>query len=204
MIGRAGGPVRRQGGLVFDDFNRAAPLGSNWTVLLGNATIVGSAAFGASAFSGIHIANWVGSTLGADQFAEGVIATGRDPLMQAQVYLRRRAADGARYALHYDFEFAGYWEIKYDGVATEFTRSLATSVAAADAPGSVLRLETRGTGASVNLKAYHNNVLIMEADDTHADRITSGPPGLVCREAVGAGLAYPSPVFASFAAGTLL
>lgn len=193
--------------VVVDNFQRAS-LGSNWTVHLGDAAIVASADWGAAQSAGIHISSWAGSpTPGLNQFAQGVVASGVDALMQRQVYVRRRSADTARYALHYNFEFSPtpQWEIKYDGVATEFTRILATSTATGHAAGSVLRLEARGSGATVSLKAYHNGVLLMEADDTDADRInTLGPPGLVCRAAVGETLSYPSPVFAEFSAGTLL
>lgn len=202
---RGRGPGRTISNPISDDFQRAS-LGANWTVHLGNAAIVASADWGPSAFSGVHVSSWTGTTITGDQFSEAVLASGIHAQMQAQVYTRRRSADVARYAFHYNFE-AGtpQWEIKYDGVATPDVRLLATNTTEpAHAAGGMHRIEVRGTGASINIRGYVNGRLIIEANDTHADRITSGTPGLTCREAVGAGLSYPQPVFAKYAAGTLL
>lgn len=190
---------------IADDFQRAS-LGSNWTVYLGNAAIIGSADWGASASSGIHIAGWTATTPGPDQVVEAVmVAAPSTTLMESQVFGRRRSSDSARYAFHYH-AFDAQWEIKYDGVASELTRLLDTdAVAAAPVAGSALRLEIRGTGSSVNLKGYHNGLLILEADDTNADRITAnGPTGLVCRAQTGQTPTYPVGLFSRFAAGALL
>ena len=199
-----GGPGRTIDNPVKDDFERAA-LGGDWTVYLGNAAIVGSSNLGASAASGIHIAGWTATTLGADQVIEARLTA--DPsvsLMETQVFGRRRTSDVARYGLHYHV-FAGLWELKYDGVPTEDTRLLATDgVAAPPSAGSVLRLEIKGTGATVNIKGYHNGFLILEANDTDVDRITTaGPVGLVSRAQTGETPTYPVGLFSQFAAGTL-
>lgn len=200
-----GGPGRTISDPIADDFQRAS-LGGNWTVYLGNAAIIGSADWGASSSSGIHISGYTATTPGADQVVEAaIVAAPATSLMEQQVFGRRRASDSARYGFHYH-AFQSQWEIKYDGVATELTRLLDTDAApAAPAAGSVLRMEIRGTGATVNIKCFHNGVLILEADDTHADRITAtGPTGLVCRAQTGQSPTYPVGVFSRFAAGTLL
>lgn len=192
---------------IADDFNRAS-LGANWASHLGNASIVSNAHWGPSAFSGIHVTSWDGSTLpAADQFAEATVASGVDAQMQYQVYVRRRSSDTARYGWHYNFEASPspQWEIKYDGVAAELVRVLDTDPASAPAAGSRMRIEVRGTGASITINGYHNGILICSVEEIHADRITvNGPPGLVSRAFVGQTLTYPSPVWTDFAAGTLI
>ncbi len=209
-LSRGPGKVAING--VADDFERAS-LGSNWTLYVGNSSttgIVASSDMGVLAFSGVHIAAWAGPAVGADQFSEARSSTGLVSNMQHQVFARRRTSDGARYALHYNPEAANniipaspQWEIKYDGVASAQTRLIATSSLPAPSPGDTLRLEVRGS-STVELKAYHNGILIMTATDTDANRVISGPPGLVFREFVGASITYPSPVWENWSAGTLL
>lgn len=202
-----GGPGRTITDPVSDNFERAS-LGGNWTVHNGNAAIVASSDYGASAFSGVHIASWTGTTIIGDQVVEGTLSAGWDSRLLAQVCTRRRSADLARYAFGYDddpgFTVPPQWYIKYDGVATENTRLLAVVTGLpAVAPGDRLRFETRGTNPVV-LRGYHNGILRCEASDSAADRITSGPPGLTLRAWTGSSLTYPIPVFEDFAAGTLL
>lgn len=204
MIGRSRGRGKTLTGVTVDTFERAS-LGANWTSVLGNPAIVASSDFGASAFSGIHIATWTGTTPTVNQFAEAVISSGMNAQMQGQVFVRRRTSDSARYAFHYDAENL-YWQIKYDGVPTESVRSLATdAVTAGYATGDTIRIEVRGTGAAVNIRGFRNGRLLLEVDDVHADRITTnGPPGLTIRAFVGASLSYPQAVFESYAVGSLL
>ncbi len=187
-----------------DDFERSS-LGTNWTATLGSPVTVNSSDLGAGSFSGVHIATWAGASFLPDQFCEAKIAPDLVSNMQHQVFVRRRSSDAARYAFHYNGEAtpSPRWEIKYDGVATEFTYLLATSTDPAPVPGDTLRLEARGTNP-VTIKGYHNGVLLLTGTDSTADRITSGPPGLVFRAFVGASLTYPSPVFENWSGGTLI
>lgn len=212
MIARSRGHGRRSTGGVTDNFDRAS-LGANWTVVLGNAAIVGSADLGASASAGIHIAAWAGSSLGDDQFAEMRISPSVEPLMQFQVFCRRRSSDAARYAWLYKsdpaFDFEGSpdgppaWCFKYDGVPSAQTRLFGqVTTAPAPAAGDVLRLEVTGQNP-VTLRGFHNGRLISEATDTTADRVLSGPPGAAYRANSGSSPTYPVRIFTDFAAGTL-
>jgi len=207
VIPRTGGNGATIASPAGDDFERAA-LGADWTVHLGNAAIVGASDWGASAFSGIHIASWTATTVGDDQVVEATLAAGWDNQLLAQPYVRRRSADAARYGFGYDddpaFAAVPRWYIKYDGVPTEQTRYLVevTGLPAA-VPGDRLRLEVRGSNP-VLLAGYRNGILVVEAADSNADRVTSGTPGLVARAWSGSSLTYPQPVFADFAVGTLL
>jgi hypothetical protein len=204
MISRSRGYGRTTSGGVTDNFERAS-LGANWTVPLGNAGIVGSSDLGALGFVGVHIVLWAGAAPGADQFAEATVSTEIDAQMQSQVFARRRSADAARYGFHYDFEnVPPRWEIKYDGVTTPNVKILASdSAPAAPQPGDRLRIEVRGS-ATVNIRGFHNGLKILDVDDSSAERIATGPPGLVFRAFVGSSLTYPSKVFEDFAAGTLI
>lgn len=207
MRGKGSGAGRTISGAVSDTFERAS-LGSDWTVHLGNAAIVASSDWGASAFSGIHISSWTATSITGDQVVEVTLASGWDNRLLAQPYVRRRSADSARYGFGYDDDpaFVGdpHWYIKYDGVPTEQTVYLVeTTGLPAAAPGDRLRLEARGTNP-VELRGYRNGVLMVEASDAAVDRITSGVPGLVARAWSGSSLTYPIPVFEDFAAGVLL
>jgi hypothetical protein len=208
MIAKARGYGRVTSGGITDNFERAS-LGANWTVPIGNAGIVGSSDLGMLGFVGVHIVLWQGSVLDADQFAEATISTELVAQAQAQVFARRRSSDTARYAFHYNPEGdqqvpPPQWEIKYDGVPTPDVKLLATdSVTAAPVPGDRLRIEVRGS-TTVNIRGYHNGRKVIEANDSSAERIASGPPGLVFRAFVGATLTYPAKVFEDFAAGSLI
>jgi hypothetical protein len=204
VIARSRGYGRTVTDAVADDFQRAS-LGANWTRPLGDAVIVNSQSLGAGSFSGVHIAIWNGATQpGANQFAEVRVATDIGD-MQHQPFVRRRTSDGARYGLIYDTDSTPFWAIKYDGVPSQDTRLfLAPGYTTPLAPGDVMRLEARGS-SPVSLRAYHNGRLVLAVDDSDANRVTSGPPGAAYRATLGApALTYPSPVYETFAAGTLL
>lgn len=201
------GPGRTISDPVTDNFNRAS-LGADWTVHLGNVATVTSTHWGASASSGVFISSWTATSITGDQVVEATIATGWDSRLLAQPFVRRRSSDSARYGFGYDddptFVATPIWYIKYDGVATELTRLLSEVTGpAAPVAGDRLRLEARGTNP-VLLKGYHNGILRCSASDATADRVTTGPPGLVARPHSGVTLTYPLPVFNDFAAGTLL
>lgn len=212
MPGRSG-PGRTISNPISDNFDRAS-LGANWTQNTGTSDTVGSASWGIITSGNIAIASWAGSpTPGADQVAEATIAPGwvaATSNLLVAVNVRRRASDSARYMFGYDNDPADgepttQWIIKYDGVASELTRLIATNATApAPVAGDRLRIEVRGTGATVTIKGYRNGILLCEGTDTTADRILSGPPGLVCRVWVGQTITYPQAAFTDFAAGTLL
>lgn len=200
-----GGPGRTIVDAVSDDFERAS-LGGTWTNYNGTADIIGSAAWGAPSSAPVYICGYTATTPGANQVVEAAIVSAQSTsLMEVQIFGRRRSSDSARYAFHYHAADE-QWEIKYDGVATEDTRILDfDAVTPPPVAGSVLRMEIRGTGSTVNIRGYHNGLLLCEADDTDADRITAtGPTGLVCRAQLGETPSYPVAVFSRFAAGTLL
>ena len=207
MIPRARGFGRRASGGVVDTFERAS-LGADWSVPQGLATIVGSADLGASAFSGIHVAVWAATTLGADQFVEMTVSPSIEPLMQWQLFCRRRSSDLARYGFIYDNDPASAnpagWVFKYDGVPNVDTRFLIRdTVPPGPSPGDRVRLEVTGQNPVV-LRGFHNGRLVIEAEDTNANRILSGPPGAAYRANVGSSPTYPVRLFADFAAGTLI
>ena len=200
--------------LVSDDFNRA-DLGSNWTQNTGTSGTVSSTSWGIITSGNIAVASWAGSTTPAvDQYAEATIAPGwsaASSKLLLGLNVRRRSADSARYMLSYDndtgdAEPAVQWIMKYDGVAPESTRLILTNaVLGAPVAGDRLRVEVRGSGATVSLIGFLNGTVIFEGTDTHADRInTVGPPGLVARVFVGETISYPQACFTDFAAGTLL
>lgn len=206
MIARSRGHGRRATGGVTDTFDRAS-LGANWSVPQGLATIVADADLGASGSSGIHVALWAGSAIGDDQFCQMTISPSLSPLMQYQIFCRRRSADLARYGFLYDNDPASAnpagWVFKYDGVPTADTRFLIRdTVTPGPSPGDVLRLEVTGQNPVV-LRGYHNGRLVIEAQDTDPNRVLSGPPGAAYRANVGSSPTYPVRIFTDFAAGTL-
>lgn len=214
-----GGPGRTIADSATDDFNRAS-LGANWTKNTGTSDTIASADWGIITSGNIAIASWAGApTPGPDQFCEATLAAGWSPsgFLLAAINVRRRNSDGARYMFGYsndpnDSDPTVEWVIKYDGLASEFTRILVGNPSpGAPAAGDRLRFEVRGTGASVNLKGYRNGTLICEANDTNngtptpeVTRILAGSPGLVCRVWVGETITYPKAAFTDFATGTLL
>jgi len=184
-----------------DTFERAS-LGSNWTVWIGNGGIVGGSDLGMTAASGMVGVNW-NTPVSADQFCETVISEGVAPNMLRQVYVRRRASDGARYGLHWNVTDGGRWEIKYDGVPTAQTRYVALSAGpTGPAPGDTLRLEVRGDPPS--FKGFHNGAEIISGVDAETNRITGGLVGMAYRLDVGTGTTYPTPVFESWRGGSLV
>ncbi len=195
---------------VSDDFERAS-LGSNWSVVFGNGAIVNNSDLGSTG-TGQPIVMWVGTALGANQFCEATIALDKVTDMMAQVCVRRQSSDGARYAFYYyaggdSGEPVNGWRFKFDGVPSANTRTVGAlnSTEPAMAGGDRIRLEVRGSGASVSLKGYRNGRLILEADDTAPDRITAvGPPSMAWRLVSGSTTTYPSPVYENWSAGTLL
>jgi hypothetical protein len=207
VIARSRGHGRITTGGITDNFERAS-LGANWTSVLGDPGIIASSDVGALSFSGVHIITWTGTTLTDDSFAEITVSPDLETLMQFGVFVRRRASDAARYQVHDSNDPAQArpfeWAIKYDGVATPDTKFLAsnTSAPALQAGGRV-RIEVRGQNP-VNIRAFHNGIKVVEADDSSAERIASGPPGLAFRANVGAALTYPAKVFEDFAAGSLI
>lgn len=205
------GPGRTVGHSVSDNFERTS-LGGNWTKILGTAgfDIVNSSDMGPTASTTtIHGATWTANpAIGVDQYAEATVSSDRSADMACQVCVRRRSSDLARYAWYYDNETGSPspgWNIKYDGVPAEQTRIVAVdNTLSAMVNGDRLRLEVRGTGASVELRGFRNGLLYVTATDTASDRIvTAGPPGLVFRAQNGATVPA-SGVFEDFAAGTLV
>jgi hypothetical protein len=195
-----------------DTFTRTS-LGANWTRFAANAEIVNGADAGAPAPSATipFLIGWTGSTFGADQFSEAIIAAGKPDTMLTEVFVRRRMSDAARYALVFTDENADgtgianpRWELRYDGVAAAQVRILASAPAmAAPQPGDTLRVEARGT-SSVGLKGFHNGVEVVAAVDSAAQRITAGGPvGMAARLRRG-GYTAPAnaPLFASWRGGT--
>lgn len=182
--------------VVSDSFERAA-LGSSWSIHVGTPGVV---AGNLGLLSGsIAILSWA-APLPADQFSEAEIAAGIRPLMQRQVFVRRRASDSARYALHYNLGVSPQrWELKYDGVPPSQTKLLATATTpSGPVPGDVIRIEAERDV----LRGYKNGRLVVQANDTSAQRIVTGAPGTAF-VLIGDSVAQPSPVFESWAGGAL-
>lgn len=188
-----------------DNFERNR-LGANWSVPFGPVSIVNNSDLGLRSASPLGIASWTGSALGADHYSEGQISSDRVSNMLTQVFARRRSSDAARYGFHYanDPGKTPEWQIKYDGVPTAQTRILATNrTVPAPRPGDRLRIEVRGSNP-VEIRGYHNGVLILTASDTTSSRILNGLPGLAHRLQVNTTTTYPTAVWESWAGGTLL
>lgn len=115
---------------AIDKFERSVGLGSNWTVYFGGSaiTIIADSDIGISNSSTLFgIAAWTGSNFEANQYSEAIISSEKIDSMWAQVFVRRRTSDAARYAFHWsdrDGKIPGLWDIKYDGVPTPQTRIL--------------------------------------------------------------------------------
>lgn len=209
MLTKTLGPALTARNTSSDNFDRAS-LGSAWTVT-GNGGIVASTDLGATG-TGQPIVMRNGD-IAANQYCEATLAAGIIEPMMAQVCVRYRGADAARYGFYYLSEpTEGVWGrtgwvYKYDGVASELTRYLAISAVGTpiQAPGDRVRIEARGSGATVNLRGYLNGLLILEYDDTHADRIVgAGNTVLAFRSRTGSSPTYPTPVYADWSAGELL
>jgi hypothetical protein len=187
---------------VFDDFERHL-LGPNWIVLAGAGSIglVGQSDLGlvAGPARGGAVA-WAANTFLLDEFSEAVISPDRADSMLLQVYVRLRAVDNARYGFHWNNAFGGRWEIKYDGVPTPQTRILASAIAPEPLPGDRIRIEARGA----TISGYHNEVLVLTAEDTAPDAITEvGELGVVFRFTTTAPAVYPSAVVEDWMGGDL-
>ena len=208
---------------AFDEFERAT-LGGNWGDFFGNPGIVGNQDLGLISRDFVWIA-WTGSAFSANQFSEAVISPNQAPTMLNQVFVRRRGGDGARYAFHYDADLdqpQPEWQIKYDGVPTPDTRivsqfqssdrDLRVQYVSSDHPppqlGDTLRIEVWGT-SPVEIRGYHNGVLILAATDTAPQRITgNGRPGMAFRWRKNAAGGkdrgpYPAPAFAGWSGGSI-
>jgi len=187
-----------------DNFERAS-LGGNWPVFFGDPGIVNNSDLGALSQQGMHGLSWAGSTFSVDQFCEAVIASGRYPTMLTQVYVRRQVGMSAapRYGFHWNDDFGGRWEIKYDGVVSAETRIL-VSLPDAVGPqvGDTLRIEARGN----TIKGFRNGVETLSAVDTAPSAITNwGQPGMAYRLSIiqGNPPTYPTPVWESWTGGSL-
>jgi len=183
-----------------DDFERHA-LGPNWIVLAGSGSVglVGQSDLGLVAGPARGGAvTWGADTFLVDEFSEAVISPDRADSMLLQVYVRLRTVDSARYGFHWNNAFGGRWEIKYDGVPTQQTRILASTIAPEPLPGDRIRIEARGSMIS----GYHNEVPVLTAEDTAPDAITeAGALGVVFRFTTTAPAVYPSAVVEEWTGG---
>lgn len=182
---------------ISDSFERAE-LGSSWTVHVGVPGTVAGSDLGLLSGS-IAILSWA-APLPADQFSEAEVAEGIDPRMQRQVFVRRRASDSARYALHYNLGVSPQrWELKYDGVLPSQTKLLATATSpSGPLPGDVIRIEAEGE----TLRGYKNGRLVIQAVDRSPQRIVAGAPGMAL-VLIGASVSRPAPVFERWAGGPI-
>lgn len=166
--------------IVADDFERAS-LGPAWKVHFGSPGIVGGSDLGL--LSGTFALLSSAVPVSADQFSEAQVAAGADDVDKG-VFVRRRASDGARYQLHYDTngtdaEPRPHWQIKYDGVPTQETRILSSTLETrAPVAGDVLRLEAEGR----ELRGYLNGKLVLAAEDA---AISTGTAGVALLELDG-------------------
>jgi hypothetical protein len=175
-----------------DDFERTS-LGPNWEVVYpvppnDQVRIVGDSDLGMGPGQfGFFLVDRIAPVFGADQFGEATIPTDVTAGWAHQVYVRRRASDGARYGFGYDNDPGqpnfGDWYFKYDGVPGPQTRMFVTAPATVTpVPGDTIRVEIRG----YTLRGYLNGALVLEGTDTDASRIADGVPGLAARWAIGA------------------
>ena len=195
---------------AFDDFERSGGPGPDWTIYFGgtNVTIVYDSDLGLINGQQFGIAAWTGSVFSPDQYCEGVISPDKIDSMWAQVFVRRRTSDAARYAFHWSDRdtVAGYgwWDIKYDGVPSPQTRIVASVLGNAPAAGDTLRLEviTNGSGYP-ELRGYHNGIMVVTGIDSAAVRIMDGEPGMAFRFRLGWPATWPSKVFEEWNGGSL-
>ncbi len=186
-----------------DDFERHS-LGPDWIVLGGTQVgIVGNSDLGVVSGSGCAV-GWIGSTFGVNQWSEAVVSTDIDPNMLTQVYVRLRDADRARYGFHWNGDPGNSrWEIKYDGVPTIQTRILASLDSPPPAPGDTLTIAIEGVDPVV-IRGYHNGERVLMATDAEPQRIVgAGLAGVVARMRQGTANTPPTPIFESWAGGTL-
>ena len=196
---------------AFDDFERSGGLGTNWTIYFGGSdiTIIWDSDIGiANGPTRFGIAAWTGSTFSADQYSEGVISPEKIDSMWAQVFVRRRTSDFARYAFHWsdrDGNAPGGWDIKYDGVPTPQVRVLDSLASPPPLPGDTIRIEvtTNTLTGYPEIKGYLNGNLMLTAIDSAATKIMNGEPGMAFRFRVGFPASYPSKVFEEWRGGSL-
>jgi hypothetical protein len=195
-----------------DDFERAG-LGANWSISFpadgSQVHILENSDLGMNPGpQGFFLANWVGGTFDADQFCEAVIPVDAAPDWARQVYVRRRASDGARYGFGFDNDptqgqYYRKWYFKYDGVPGPETRMFGVVDQGPESPGpgDTLRLEIRG----YTLSGYWNGRLMATASDAAAaNRIANGVPGLAARLANGnAALSQAAKVWESWKGGNV-
>ena len=147
-----------------DDFNRAnGALGSNWASLQAGMSIVGNAAAGNG--GGLHaMAQWTGSTFGADQWAQGTVT-----YVSGSQYIGpavRVNATGQGYSVTVDNGAA------YVSNQTGFgTSTVLLTISGTFASGGVLKLGIVGS----LLTAYWNGASIGSVTDT---TYTTGQPGI--------------------------
>ncbi len=195
---------------AFDDFERSGGPGPNWTIYFGgnNVTIIADSDLGLINGQQFGIAAWTGSTFSADQYCEAVISPDKIDSMWAQVFVRRRTSDAARYAFHWSDRdgVGGWYDIKYDGVPTPQTRLMASTLAPPPAPGDTLRVEviTNFVTGYPEIKGYHNGDLVVSAIDSLATAIMDGEPGMAFRFRLGWPATWPSKVFEEWNGGSLV
>ena len=208
----SGGRGMSMGDMQQDDFE-AQMLSGNWQVIFPpppntQVQILDGSDLGMGPGpQGFFLVNWVGTSFAADQFCEATIPLDVNPDWLHQVYVRWRAADGARYGFHYNGDPGqpgfGNWAFKYDGVPSAQTRVIAEVPAVAvppPGPGDTLRIEVQG----YELRGYKNGVLVLTETDTDPSKIADGQVGLAARWATGnQGTSAPAKVWESWAGGSL-
>lgn len=176
-----------------DDFEREK-LGETWTLHSGNPGIVKGDL--AVLSKGLCIVSWKGHPAAADQFSEAELSAELASDSVQQVFVRRRASDGARYGFHWNPR-ESRWEIKLDGVPTAQTRILGSNrEAKPPAAGDILRLEIRGRA----LRGLHQGKEVIAATDDGESAIDTGAPGLTF---FTRGTAFPVRVFSAWKGGLL-
>ena len=196
---------------AFDDFEHSGGPGPNWTIYFGgtNVTIVYDSDLGLINGQQFGIAAWTGSTFSPDQYCEAVISPDKIDSMWAQVFVRRRTSDFARYAFHWSDRDTvtgyGWYDIKYDGVPTPQTRIMASTLSPTQAPGDTLRVEviTNTITGYPEIRGYHNGDLVLSAVDSLATAIMDGEPGMAFRFRLGWPATWPSKVFEEWNGGSL-
>jgi len=175
------------GGNVTDDFQRAAPLGSNWTSRVGTPTISGSSDF-AGGSAGDNFAAYTGTTFANDQYAEGTISA-MSSGNEAQVCVRMNSTGNMSvYCLATDgATLFDIFELNNGGWGGTLASSATYPVV-----GDRIRIEAVGT----TLRGYLNGKLVMTGTDSTT---TGGYPGL----SVYAG-GVPSSTIEDFTAGSIL
>jgi hypothetical protein len=186
---------------AFDDFERAE-LGGNWGVPNNRVVIVNNRALGLPEM-GLGLVEWTRDTFAADQFSEIEISAGVVSSMLEEVFVRRRASDGARYGFGWNsgrrVGVPNSFFIKYDGVSGPLTRMMIEVPGPKPQPGDTLRIEIRG----YTISGFVNGIRVISITDTESNRIDSGRPGVVFSLGADATATYPTPVVESWAGGKL-